>query len=440
MGGGCVQQELLPDRRSVGGSSSCFQFLSVPPTMASSSDPQSYRVKKVIHHERECRILLQSENGPCPLLAIANILLLSGKLSLSSRAISTGRCDFDEVVTALATKLLDCKAPSEAMQENHEQNVADAVDSLSHLQVGLDVNIKFTSATAIEYTKELVTFDLLGLQIMHGWLVDPQDTETAAAIGDKSYNALMEQLIEVATAVTPKRQEDVGLADDGAGESSAGEAAEGGAAGEAGAAAAQEGNFEEMQRTHSELLRRGKLVEAFFNATATQLTYHGITELHSQMRDGQYVCFFRNNHYSVLHKSKGCLWNLVTDEGYARERDIVWERLDEVEGDCDFYDGNLRKFVPHSSAPPPPPPVVGGGTVVQGVPVQGVPVPAGPAIDADLAYAQRLQQQEEQAYRAQQIQAQKAAAAKAERERRAHQQRVLMEKKKKEKEDSCMIM
>jgi len=66
---------------------------------------------QVLHYERECRILLQAENGPCPLLAIANVLLLSGRISLSNRAISTGIVTVDEVVTLIATKLLEIQPP-----------------------------------------------------------------------------------------------------------------------------------------------------------------------------------------------------------------------------------------------------------------------------------------------------------------------------------------
>ena len=76
--------------------------------------PVHHRValaSQVMHYERECRILLQAENGPCPLLAIANVLLLRGSVSLTGQAISTGMVTVDEVITLIATKLLDTKPP-----------------------------------------------------------------------------------------------------------------------------------------------------------------------------------------------------------------------------------------------------------------------------------------------------------------------------------------
>lgn len=37
-------------------------------------------------------------------------------------------------------------------------------------------------------------FDLLDMPLVHGWLVDPQDAPTAAAVGHKTYNELVVQV------------------------------------------------------------------------------------------------------------------------------------------------------------------------------------------------------------------------------------------------------
>lgn len=191
-----------------------------------------------------------------------------------------------------------------------------------------------------------------------------------------------------------------------------------------------------MLRTHSELVREGEVIDAFMNNNPSQLTYHGITELHSQLQDGQSVVFFRNNHYSVLHKTGGRLYNLVTDEGYAREGDIVWELLCEVEGNCDFYNGHFARFNPHRPAAAPAsahPGHTTNTTVVQGTPVD-------PGYDADLAYAQRLQQQEQQAARRDQQQAAQLQALAQQRKRQADLAAKKKAAEKKKKEDSnCVV-
>ncbi len=60
---------------------------------------------------------------------------------------------------------------------------------------GLDVNVRFTDVNAFEFTGETAIFDLLRLPLVHGWLVDPADAVTAAAVGTMSYNALVERLV-----------------------------------------------------------------------------------------------------------------------------------------------------------------------------------------------------------------------------------------------------
>lgn len=46
------------------------------------------------------------------------------------------------------------------------------------------------------------------------------------------------------------------------------------------------------------------LAEAFLDRTASQLTYHGLYELNSTVKENQLCVFFRNNHFSTLYKHK----------------------------------------------------------------------------------------------------------------------------------------
>ena len=57
------------------------------------------------------------------------------------------------------------------------------------------MNVRFTDVRAFEFTGETAIFDLLRLPLVHGWLVDPTDRVTAAAVGGMSYNALVERLV-----------------------------------------------------------------------------------------------------------------------------------------------------------------------------------------------------------------------------------------------------
>lgn len=60
-----------------------------------------------------------------------------------------------------------------------------------------------------EYTTECIIFDLLGISLYHGWLVDPQSHDIVSAIGMCSYNQLVEKII------VQKTSEDIKLFTEG---------------------------------------------------------------------------------------------------------------------------------------------------------------------------------------------------------------------------------
>ncbi|XP_049561952.1 ubiquitin carboxyl-terminal hydrolase MINDY-2 isoform X3 [Orcinus orca] len=132
-----------------------------------------YHIKWIQWKEENTPIITQNENGPCPLLAILNVLLLAWKVKLPPMM---------EIITAeqlmeyLGDYMLDTKPKeiSEIQRLNYEQNMSDAMAVLHKLQTGLDVNVKFTGVRVFEYTPECIVFDLLDIPLYHGWLVDPQ--------------------------------------------------------------------------------------------------------------------------------------------------------------------------------------------------------------------------------------------------------------------------
>nr|XP_033776574.1 ubiquitin carboxyl-terminal hydrolase MINDY-2 isoform X2 [Geotrypetes seraphini] len=211
-----------------------------------------YHIKWIQWKEENTPIVTQNENGPCPLLAIMNVLLLAWK------------------------------------------NMSDAMAILHKLQTGLDVNVKFTGVQVFEYTPECIVFDLLDIPLYHGWLVDPQVADIVTAVGNCSYNQLVEKIISC------------------------------------------------KQSDNSELVSEGFVAEQFLNNTATQLTYHGLCELTAAVQEGELCVFFRNNHFSTMTKYKGQLYLLVTDQGFLTEEKVVWESLHNVDGDGNFCDSEFH--------------------------------------------------------------------------------------------------
>uniref|UniRef100_A0A4X2LKF8 Ubiquitin carboxyl-terminal hydrolase n=1 Tax=Vombatus ursinus TaxID=29139 RepID=A0A4X2LKF8_VOMUR len=252
-----------------------------------------YHIKWIQWKEENTPIITQNENGPCPLLAILNVLFLAWKVKLPPMM---------EIITAeqlmeyLGDYILDAKPKeiSEIQRLNYEQNMSDAMAILHKLQTGLDVNVKFTGVRTFEYTPECIVFDLLDIPLYHGWLVDPQITDIVKAVGNCSYNQLVEKIISC------------------------------------------------KQSDNSELVSEGFVAEQFLNNTATQLTYHGLCELTSAVQEGELCVFFRNNHFSTMTKYKGQLYLLVTDQGFLTEEKVVWESLHNVDGDGNFCDSEFH--------------------------------------------------------------------------------------------------
>ncbi|XP_054507026.2 ubiquitin carboxyl-terminal hydrolase MINDY-1 [Agelaius phoeniceus] len=267
-----------------------------------------YFVKWILWKGQRTALVMQSENGPCPLLAIINILLLQWKVKLPPQT---------EVVTAeeLMAHLGNCilatqpRDTSEALQLNFQQNINDTMTVLPKLSTGLDVNVRFTGVSDFEYTPECIVFDLLNIPLYHGWLVDPQSPEQVQAVGKLSYNQLVEKII------TCKHASD------------------------------------------SRLVSEGLVAEQFLESTASQLTFHGLCELTARAREGELGVFFRNNHFSTMIKHKGHLYLLVTDQGFLQEQGVVWESLHSVDGDSCFCDTEFHLSHPlgKDRAPPAPP-------------------------------------------------------------------------------------
>ncbi|XP_062367267.1 ubiquitin carboxyl-terminal hydrolase MINDY-1 isoform X2 [Cinclus cinclus] len=295
--GGSGQQEGVPGAEGPPGGSPEQQLpLGPPPAVPGApraqppaQDEDFYCVKWITWKGERTPVVTQSENGPCPLLAIINILLLQWKVKLPPQK---------EVIAAeeLMAHLGNCilatqpRDTSEGLQLNFQQNISDTMTVLPKLSTGLDVNVRFTGVSDFEYTPECIVFDLLNIPLYHGWLVDPQSPEQVQAVGKLSYNQLVEKIITC------------------------------------------------KQSSDSSLVSEGLVAEQFLESTASQLTFHGLCELTARAREGELGVFFRNNHFSTMIKHKGHLYLLVTDQGFLQEEGVVWESLHSVDGDSCFCD------------------------------------------------------------------------------------------------------
>ncbi|XWS48995.1 hypothetical protein CRYUN_Cryun13aG0125500 [Craigia yunnanensis] len=75
-----------------------------------------------------------------------------------------------------------------------------------------------------------------------------------------------------------------------------------------------------------------------------------ITPQQDGLKERELCVFFRNNHFSTMFKYDGELYLLATDQGYLNQPDLVWKKLNEVNGDTLFMTGNSKEFKVDSHA------------------------------------------------------------------------------------------
>lgn len=193
-----------------------------------------------------------------------------------------------------------------------------------------------------EFTAELhVLCDMLGCKLVHGWLIDPvEDGPAAAAAGTRTYNELMDgviagkeaeaQLSKLQTEIEelrlhhPHLMNGLDLLDDSP---------------DSAALAAVHEKLEALlkdQNNSQEAATASHLIERFLAESSHQLTIYGLEQLHTTLSENDIAVFFRNNHFGSITKHGEQLYLLITDLGYANTPDIVWEKLDVVDGDTEF--------------------------------------------------------------------------------------------------------
>lgn len=270
----------------------------------SSNLPQDvFHVKVIETLAGSFSIVLQSENGPCPLIAVFNTLQIQGKIA----KITKPRIQAAELCSLFGNFLLDLAQQRSGNVEHTEHYIVDCLERFGKIQTGVDVNVKFNSVRGFEYTADLAMFDMAGVRLLHGWLIDPQDKVLTELVGDMTYN----QIVEVAMSKC---------------------------------------DSETVQEMNESLILQEHLA-------TTQLTVYGLCELHQVLGQNESCVLFRNNHFNTLVKHNDMLYVLVSDVGWENDPNVVWETLENTDNNSTFVDGGFRKS--GGSETPPAKPAVG---------------------------------------------------------------------------------
>ncbi|KAJ1338716.1 ubiquitin carboxyl-terminal hydrolase MINDY-1/2 [Microdochium nivale] len=303
----------------------------------------TYQIKNVNWYDaklkktRKSPILVQNVNGPCPLVALVNALTLTTSPTATSNLVETLRSREQVSISFLLEAVIDELMSSGRRDPDADlPDMSELYDFLKGLQTGMNVNPRFlpspeaatkykrTSLSHVhpherddlvpgtfEQTKDMVLYATFSIPLLHGWL-PPRDDPVYDAFGRQtaSYDDVQSLLF---------REEEL----------------------EFKLSTTAEGLTEPEQQLYQDILT----IKSWLSSTATQLTSSGLDVVTKSIQPGGVAILFRNDHFATLYRHPQTLelLTLVTDAGYHKHDEVIWESLVDVRGEnSDFYSGDFR--------------------------------------------------------------------------------------------------
>ncbi|KAL8696828.1 MAG: hypothetical protein Q9201_007456 [Fulgogasparrea decipioides] len=284
---------------------------------------------------RTSPIMVQNANGPCPLLALVNALVLSTPVGVTTALVETLRVR-EQVSLGL---LLD--AVIDELMSGRRGDAAQALPDVSelyaflvNLHTGMNVNPRFVEpvpapthlmddpisgvsseltenrkAGGFEDTPHMRLYSTFAVSLIHGWL--PRKNHPVCAALDRSAKTYEDaQGLLFAEEELENKLQSQGLTND-----------------------------------EQRLLEDIASVKYFLTSSPTQLTDYGLDTITETLPPGHMAILFRNDHFSTLYKEPRSrrIFTLVTDLGYAGHDEVVWESLVDISGEgSEFFSGDFR--------------------------------------------------------------------------------------------------
>ena len=312
------------------------------PHISDKNRNETYQIRLVNWYDASSRmnprrspIMVQNANGPCPLLALVNALVLSTPPHLETPLLDTlerrEQVSLSLLLDAVIDELMSGRRGDAAQ---NLPDVGDLYAFLVNLHTGMNVNPSFvpdepgsinlmdapivegyTSQTSMgkaggfESTREMKLYSTFAIPLIHGWI--PASTHPACTALKRS-------------AKTYEDAQNLMFVE---------EELEGKLSGQG------------LNQDDQLLLQDIATVKYFLSSSATQLTSYGLDQITKSLQPGSIAILFRNDHFSTLyrHPRSGDLFTLVTDMGFAGHDEVVWESLVDVSGEgSEFFAGDFR--------------------------------------------------------------------------------------------------
>ncbi|WBW73172.1 Lys48-specific deubiquitinase Mindy family, Miy1 [Schizosaccharomyces osmophilus] len=255
----------------------------------------SYRTRTISYLEPTSNryskrlVLCQTDNGPCPIIAIVNSLVLKSNDERSFSLPNKRHIPAEEVTDCLIQF-----AKRYALCEDFE----DLHGQLSIVHFGQQLNPSILDIQKFEYGDEM--FKLFGIPLVHGWLFSSEIMQD-----DQSSLKCLQELeyYEKIADTFAERRSLLEMLDN-------------------------------LTAEQTSFLEKTTFVDAIMEDRFTMqfLTSSGLQKILELIHPGEIVVLFRSCHFSTLYSNPESLslFTLVTDSGYARTgEDVVWETFDD---------------------------------------------------------------------------------------------------------------
>ncbi|EMS61662.1 hypothetical protein TRIUR3_32611 [Triticum urartu] len=143
-----------------------------------------YTTRVIAFHGLFHTIVCQTDNTPCPLLALCNSLILLGELNLNLRQ---GVCTISE------KKLIERVSDYYMTKATHKVSKIRKTTnkSVKRLAQPIQCKMMLTSVEHMENSGELKLFEQLGIKVYHANVVDPKEEELVRAVGTNTFDTLL---------------------------------------------------------------------------------------------------------------------------------------------------------------------------------------------------------------------------------------------------------
>ncbi|OAX81360.1 hypothetical protein ACJ72_04300 [Emergomyces africanus] len=266
---------------------------------------------------RKSPMLVQCENGPCPLVALVNGLVLRN-MTDSPSPIAKALQSREKISLGLIMQALFDELTSYIDGADQLPDIEALSSFLVMLHTGMNVNPQLVLAnytsdspgTFLE-TNDTTLYSSFKIPLVHGWLAE-QSSAACTALTRVAQNHDDIQLLHF-------RKEEL-----------------------------EDRVFrgESLTTDDEKLMQDIHTIQQFVNVeNATQLSAFGLVHLKKCLKPGSVSILFRNDHFSTLfkHPASNELFTLVTDAGYANHAEIVWESLIDVNGsNAGFFSGDFQ--------------------------------------------------------------------------------------------------